>query len=346
VNHKPISSKHRPNLPRAFTLVELLVVISIIGVLVALLLPAVQAAREAARRSQCGNNIKQIGLAVHNAHQTCGSLPPLGTRGPPFPKGPYAQVGQATTFYWLLPYVEQMSVYKVGLGPNAYYSYPSTIGMHGVCSYVIPTFLCPSDPSGVLATGKPSQDQGWWGSIDTGQEYYGASGYVANYLVFGSPNASDHVSRVQGAKGTFDTVFRDGTSNVIMFTEHYGVCTNPTLGTYKPGCLWADSNSWFSPWFCANNPTDATRVPNSVGYLGLPVGAPYDYNTKPGCLPPQDSPDWATNCDPGTVQSGHPGSLNACLGDGSVRSVSYNIDRAIWAFACDPRDGHVLPSGW
>src|SRR4051812_21506949 len=103
---------------RAFTLIELLVVIAIIAVLISLLLPAVQAAREAARRAQCSNNMKQLGLAVHNYHSAHSALPPSGVRGgwginngpANFPGSDYAQAYSMKTH--LLPYIEQQQVYN------------------------------------------------------------------------------------------------------------------------------------------------------------------------------------------------------------------------------------------
>lgn len=118
-----------------FTLVELLVVIAIIGILVALLLPAVQAARESARRTQCTNNLKQIGLAFHNYHTTHGHLPFASALTPEAP-GP---VG--TWVYAMLPFVEETAVYDL-----FNFDYQLTHRMnYPAVSHILPGFICPSD---------------------------------------------------------------------------------------------------------------------------------------------------------------------------------------------------------
>ena len=123
--------------PHGFTLVELLVVIAIIGVLVALLLPAVQAAREAARRSQCSNNVKQIALSVHNFHDTHNTVPPSVA---------FAQAGSfGMGWGWLtysLPYIEQQPLYdKINFKTSV-----CCVSMKPVHDAYIKTFTCPSDP--------------------------------------------------------------------------------------------------------------------------------------------------------------------------------------------------------
>ena len=122
---------------RGFTLVEVLVAIFIIAILIALLLPAVQAAREAARKAQCGNNLKQIGLALHNYHGV-------------YEVFPYGESDRHTYAAALLPYIEQDNVYQLGLaglttGPSWHPA--GEYGSYRVRGNVIRTYLCPSDPT-------------------------------------------------------------------------------------------------------------------------------------------------------------------------------------------------------
>jgi len=128
---------------RAFTLVELLVVIAIIGILIALLLPAVQAAREAARRSQCTNNLKQAGLAMHNYHSSTKALPARKS---------YSLSTRASGWIALLPYLEQSALYQqfqamtppLGAEASTYTHYPWAVAPSN--NTTVPAVLCPSDP--------------------------------------------------------------------------------------------------------------------------------------------------------------------------------------------------------
>src|SRR5436190_23284214 len=130
---------------RGFTLVELLVVIAIIGVLVALLLPAVQSAREAARRSQCTNNVKQVVLACHNFHDTYGTVPNIVSYTPTGGGGTTGGFGAGWGFLpFLLPYVEQKPLFDT-IDFNSNVCCASLTQVHNA---IIPAFTCPSDPLG------------------------------------------------------------------------------------------------------------------------------------------------------------------------------------------------------
>lgn len=296
-----------------FTLVELLVVVAIIGILIALLLPAVQAAREASRRTQCSNNVKQIVLAVHNIYDKYRVLPPLCapsaveklTVEGPF-DGPYGR----TIFHWLLPAIEQKGIFDA-LDPNQTYN--------GLQYFqVIGSLLCPSDTSSIA--GKCSTPYG--NAIS-----WGASNYGANYYAFGNPEATTAGLRVQGANRF--SYFTDGLSNCIWFAEMYATCGWTGDINMMYGSLWADSNSIWRAAFCTNS---MYKTPPNTGY--------------PPCAKFQVMPNWRTECDPSRPQTPHSAGINVGLGDGSARFVGEAISETIWARVCDPRDGQLLGPGW
>lgn len=308
----------------AFTLIELLVVIAIIAVLIALLVPAVQKVRESAARAQCANNLRQLGLAAHHIHDNKGALPPLAVNkvtvggnhstSPVLLPGPYHGAIGFTVFTWLLPYVEQDSLYQ-----EANFNVNTLVDGKPVYRVQVKTYQCPVDPS-------PSGSHGL-GSTTNGSAHLWATGnYSANYLVFGNPPLAD----VEGA-ARLPASFPDGTTNVILFAERYGTCgpgpTTTTAGTYCN--LWSDSNSTWRPAFCINT---ASQTPSATGY------AP--------CKMFQVQPPWLGGCDSSRAQSPHPGGMNVCLGDGSVRFLHHGIEATVWANACDPRDGAVLGNSW
>jgi prepilin-type N-terminal cleavage/methylation domain-containing protein/prepilin-type processing-associated H-X9-DG protein len=201
-----------------FTLVELLVVIAIIGILIALLLPAVQMAREAARRSQCANNLKQIGLALHNYCDSYGSFPAAWV----FSEGTddtYAQWGWGAL---ILPYMEQESVHSaIQVGDLRLPEALDNATMRGIMQVPITTYRCPSDVAPDVQAGFR-----WLPDSNANQIYTATSNYVAahgswsaEYLPTLATTQKDEVGAFQGNLGVRLAAIRDGTSNTIAVGE-------------------------------------------------------------------------------------------------------------------------------
>jgi len=292
-----------------FTLVELLVVITIIGILIALLLPAVQAAREAARRMQCGNNFKQVGLALHNYHTAKGCFPPGMLN---WGNGPY---GWWSWSAYLLPYVEQQGVYDMITFDDTGYCGPdgSMSSNRRSCAAVIRAYVCPSDPqAGELV-------YAWSGSPSNGPDpqdncaLTNMCGVSDSVLWVDSPswgNPKKYPSDVDGVFGLNGCCtiadIRDGTSNTLMVGEVAG--KGP--GTRR-GDMWV---SW-------------NLLSTQDG-----INGPF---TVPGGTYPPDNQGWLRYTG---FASFHPGGCNFAMADGSVSFLSQNIVDAVRK-ALTTRDG-------
>jgi prepilin-type N-terminal cleavage/methylation domain-containing protein/prepilin-type processing-associated H-X9-DG protein len=301
---------HPPICPnrRGFTLVELLVVIAIIGVLVALLLPAVQSAREAARRIRCQNNFKQIGLASHNHHDVIGELP--------------RAYSPNTGLSWhvnILPYMEQQSLFNQfdTTTVNPSHTAPNRNDPHGLM--IIQAYLCTSCPVKRQPFNAPNHINGptdlippTTGSPAAVPHYYGINGPrggtypVGTGLHEGVPAATSGIFQRDGTIRMARVT--DGTSNTLMVAEM----------------------SWLSPKYGTRF---RTWVRGGDEYAGVIAGRPSFVVSSRNVTNPINSIFNANLIVPyNDVPFGsmHPGGMNVCMGDGSVRFISQNLSMATY----------------
>lgn len=316
------SARRRKLTRSAFTIVELLIVIAIIGMLLALLLPAVQAAREAARRTFCLNQIKQIGVAAQNCHDVNRVLPPLCVNdwlgsdywqyAPIQIPGPYHGAIGYSLFAFLLPYVEE-----TGLDRAARRNINTVINGKPLNHTPVSAYVCPSDPS--------ATDDGRSQVTYGGANRWAASNYAGNFYIFGAPLAKS----TEGASQLGTSSIPDGTTKTLMFAEKYGSCviggdlSKPLAG----GNLWADSNPPWRPTFCMNAP--------------YPPDKPYQ-----PCKRFQSRPNWRMNCDGLRAQSPHSGGIAVGMADSSSRFIADDVDDVTWAQLADPRDRKSVVLPW
>ncbi len=323
------------SLRRAFTLVELLVVIAIIGILIALLLPAVQAAREAARRAQCTNNLKQLGLALHNYHDQWHLFPPSESR-PETNKVAINSAGNGGAYVnWvilILPFMEQQPLYD---------QFNRNLPISDVANAVprsqkLSTMLCPSDPynqvpfNGTAYSRTASFGDNWArgnyaanGSLchrlySTSETWYGAFADSGGWQLLDRRGAMG-VNASVGIAGILD-----GTSNTIL------------VGEIRAGFVTADERG---TWALGN------AAGSSLWAHGGMYGDDYGINSRElnaddnaGCQPARDAAgsaealrDRGMACYPNGssnqqgMRSLHPGGGNVCLADGSTRFISETI---------------------
>jgi len=314
-----------PMKKRGFTLIELLVVIAIIAVLISLLLPAVQSAREAARRAQCVNNLSQLGLALNNYESAHYAFPP----GVINTTGPIDNIAKGLHYNWitqLLPYFEQKSAqrhfnFNVGLYE------PHNITVRGV---MISTINCPSDG-------------GSWRGMASANSKIATSSYAANYHDTEAPidKTNNGVFYLNSATRLED--IQDGSSYTIFVGEHKAASdlgwASGTSATLRNTGHAVNSSSGFPPVFGVDG--SLSEDPKSAGVMDP------DNEAEPVAPKKNETPEQARQriqriC--GGYSSFHPGGANFCFGDGSVRFLKNSMSTIVFNRLGNRADGELISS--
>ena len=308
---------------RGFTLVELLVVIAIIGILIALLLPAVQAAREAARRSQCTNNLKQIGLALHNYHDTFRAFP-LGSRSHPTlsPRNSYGTNWRAS----ILAFLEQQVLFdKLNFESGGFSGATSGVFSNGnevLSGLMVPVYKCPSSTADPFEADRGTSNP----QRSMMHEYVGIAG------AYPDPAGRTAVCK-QSSRGMVCSSgillanencgmnrVTDGTSNVILVSEQSGIVSGQRIrANYAGGWTGTSADPGNPVYTVGTMPTSHNFYHTGLSVIRWAINSPTYVSGS-------SDQSYMTNT---VLNSFHPGGINVTLADGSVRFLQETLDMEI-----------------
>lgn len=330
----------RSSTRKAFTLIELLVVIAIIAVLISLLLPAVQSAREAARRAQCINNLKQLGIAVHNYHDVVGAFP--------YGQGPLG-CNDWNHMAFLLGYTEQVPLFNA-------INFTFGMGCVGDANNTtaqrarINIYNCPSDPDRLT-------------NAEGHNSYHGNSGSLP--VFFNWPLGTTATVFPNGIYGSVPEIgairmgdITDGTSNTASHSERVkgiGFANNaqndastptPVISRVTPVANYATPDLFYNACLAANplrpgQQLGNGRAPGTNWHMGNPQSSRYNHVMPPNTWSCTDATGNNGN-GAHTASSRHPGGVNILFMDGAVRFVKSTVNIATWRAIGSRNGGEVI----
>ena len=354
--------KIKRTLPRGFTLIELLVVIAIIAILIALLLPAVQKIRAAAARAQCLNNLKQIGLALHNYHDVSKKFPPGCARD----QAPFGTSGAGGSGYgsswmgYILPYIEQANLYhQLTFAGGS--GWEQTANGPVISNIVIPIYRCPASPLPMNCEDPmhaPAAFNGGHAQNVMAATYVGIAGADKTALptetrVNNGANVNAATGGNGGDVGAGGILFPnaqiniasilDGTSNTFIVSEQADFIT--TVNGSKQAWTASSRNGWLMGAGSTGIPPNYLAGGNNRAFNITTVR--YTINLKSNNWPnsPGDCYDWGVCEDQGgniPLNSAHDGGVNVLLADGSVRFVTDSTPLAMLGRLATRDDGLVI----
>lgn len=322
-----------------FTLVELLVVITIIGILIALLLPAVQAAREAARRAQCSNNLKQVGLAMFNYESQHQVMPPgcIGKPITPAHSPTYAGAPGYTALVQILPFLEAGNVHQQ---LDLRYRNLDPVNAPATQSH-IQTYKCPSDNSAnrlaFLDRNKLSFSRSNYACS------FGPAFYIRHDNGSGFPHNSNRTGVDPTSLGAFQwddgrslAAFVDGTSNTVLASEVLAGRDDDTSGDgdWDVRGLWAWHQMGGAAYTHRNTPNTSSGDALQGGECEAALPD----------LPCDTSCPNSLDCEHAAARSQHPGGVHSLYGDGHIAFTSNSINQTIWQWLSTVAGGEIVPS--